>query len=264
MRTRWPSLVDIRTNSTLRRAVPCTRPLESDSTTRPSTRAPLSAITHPSTTSGPARVARKLSPGRLRLVLSVSPMRTSKFTPACSITLFGAGGGGGSAAGGSVAGGATSWAPGGRATAGGGGSGAGTTGVGGGSVLTTIASFKERRGVTGSESCATILFSFKVPCLLGGAGPAGSWGRRSTFDGAEIDGAATWAGLSTSAWNSGWAGGLGSSTFGAGAPANGVAVANCGAGPSDSAFGLTATYTIPEASAAPMTKATTTLGFVDK
>ena len=67
-------------------------PPGSEATTRPSTRAPRSAITKPSTTSSLSRVARKASPGALRSEDSPSTRRTGNSIPAFSVTLCGSGG----------------------------------------------------------------------------------------------------------------------------------------------------------------------------
>src|ERR1019366_5013971 len=95
-----PSDVRRRTNSTDSDDTPFTRPPLSLATTRPSTRAPRSTMTKPSTTSSLSSVAVKESPGRFRSDVSPSTRRTGIKVPAFSVTLWGSGGAGGGAGGG--------------------------------------------------------------------------------------------------------------------------------------------------------------------
>src|ERR1035441_4223954 len=95
MATVCPSDVCRRTNSTARDDTPLKRPTLSADTTRPSTRAPRSAMTKPSATSSLSSVAVNESPGRFRSDVSPSTRRTGIRIPAFSVTLWGSGGAGG-------------------------------------------------------------------------------------------------------------------------------------------------------------------------
>src|SRR6185369_7158610 len=102
-----------RTNSTASDDTPFTRPPLSLATTRPSTRAPRSAMTKPSATSSLSSVAVNESPGRFRSDVSPSTRRTGIMVPAFSVTLWGSGGAGGGGGGvtfsGSTRAGGTGW-----------------------------------------------------------------------------------------------------------------------------------------------------------
>ena len=82
MRIRWRSAVSSCTSSMLRRDC-------ATSATRPSIRAPRSAMMNPSITSCCSKVARKLSPTLLRADEIVSPIRTTSEVPAARVTLCG-------------------------------------------------------------------------------------------------------------------------------------------------------------------------------
>src|SRR5262249_27876311 len=107
--TRCPSEVLNRVSSSAMEDKPLTLPACWLSTTRPSARAPFSAITKPSTTSGASSDTVNVSPGWLRSLETVSTKRTGKSVPACRVTsLAGGGGGGATGAGGSAGAGAGS------------------------------------------------------------------------------------------------------------------------------------------------------------